>query len=47
MHGRTGLLDDFDFSSLWIVPNLRRLSLDSVSQALDHDGFDKGIACLR
>ena len=45
--GRTGLLDDFKCSTLWTVPNLRRLSLENVYVDLDLQDFDRGIACLR
>ena len=45
--GRTGLLHDFKFSFLWIVPNLEVLHLDNVAHLIDLEDFGKGIACLR
>ena len=47
IYGQTGLLDDFNFSSLWVIPNLQRLSLQDVTISFDQEAFEKGIACLR
>ena len=47
VHGRTGLLQGFKFSFLWIVPNLQRLHLDVVQDTIDQEDFTKGIAYLR
>ena len=45
--GWTGLLADFNFSFLWTVPNLQRLSLLNLPYYLKEKEFERGIACLR
>ncbi len=47
VHGSTGLLDGFKFRYLWMAPNVRQLKLEHLTKAIDQEGFEKGIACLR
>ncbi len=47
VNGHTGLLHDFKFSCLWMVPNLELLHLVDVAHTIDQEDFGKGISCLR
>ena len=45
--GYTGLLHDFKFRFLWMVPELQLLHLKDVAHTIDQADFEQGILCVR